>query len=212
MDSKTRILHAAISVFAEKGPHGARMEDIGAAAEINKAMVYYYYSSKENLFQEAVNLVISRIYSEIVTGMKETAAETRDPVLMLERFVRLHFAAYSKSREWSTLLMDVLKNRPEYLRTAFLNAFNKENIQMNSMIEEAFRRGVEQGLFRDIDFKQVFISIIGMNVIYFWAYPIAEIILNLEIGDEKDLLEAREDCIVDLLLRGLLKNREPSSG
>ena len=77
--------------------------------------------------------------------------------------------------------MDVLNNRPEYLREAFMTAFETENIREHELIEQSFRWGVEQGIFRDIDFRQIFISIIGMNIIYFLARPIAEFILDRRI-------------------------------
>jgi TetR/AcrR family transcriptional regulator len=210
LESKIRILNAAIRIFAKKGFHGARMEDIGAKAKINKAMVYYYYSNKKNLFQEALNMIVRRIYSEIILGMRDTDTQAEHPVRILEKFVRLHFSAFSKSKEWSKLFVEVLNNHPEYLRTAFLNAFETEKIREHEVIEQTYQRGVAQGIFRDIDFKQVFISIIGMNIIYFLAQPIAEVVLELDIQNEKAFIKTREDSIIDLLLHGVLKE-DPSA-
>ena len=50
--SKEIILQAAREVFIEKGFDGARMQEIANKAGINKALLHYYYSSKENLFEE----------------------------------------------------------------------------------------------------------------------------------------------------------------
>ncbi|BBO86054.1 TetR/AcrR family transcriptional regulator [Desulfosarcina ovata] len=212
MESKTRILNAAVHIFAKKGFHGARMEDIGTKAKINKAMVYYYYSNKENLFQEALNMIVRRIYSEIISGIRDSDTQKEDPTQILVKFVRLHFSAFSKSKEWSKLFMEVLNNHPEYLRAAFLNAFETEKISEHELIEQTYQKGVAQGIFRNIDFKQVFISILGMNVVYFLAHPIAEFILDLSIQDEKAFLKTREDSIVDLLLHGILKENQSTDG
>ena len=205
MDSRTRILNAAVRVFAEKGLHGARMDDIGAKAGINKAMVYYYYSDKENLFQSVLNMIIGQIYADIIQGMADVDVHKGDPVHILEQFVRLHFTAFSRNKEWSRLFLDVLSNRPESLRKAFLYAFETENVREQKLVFQAFERGIREGIFRDIDFMQLFISIIGMNIIYFLARPIAEFILDVNIRDEQAFLKEREESIVDLLLRGVLK-------
>ncbi len=186
------------------------MEDIGEEAKINKAMIYYYYSNKENLFQQAINMIINRIYSEIIESMREGTERTDDPVQVLVGFVRVHFSAFSRSREWTQLLLEALSNKPEYVRLAFLNAFESENIKENEVVEQAFRKGGEQGIFRDIDFSQVFISIIGMNIVFFLARPIAELLLDRELEDKKSFLINRENSIVDLLLRGVLTRGGPA--
>src|SRR3954463_7666646 len=46
-----KILEAAKQVFFDKGMHGARMQDIADKAGINKAMLHYYFRSKEKLFE-----------------------------------------------------------------------------------------------------------------------------------------------------------------
>lgn len=48
--TKARILKAAVTVFARDGYAGGRIEQISKEAESNDRMIYYYFSSKENLF------------------------------------------------------------------------------------------------------------------------------------------------------------------
>ena len=58
---KARIFSAAISVFAEYGLPGARMEQIATEAQTTKRMVVYYFKSKEQLYQEVLQHVYARI-------------------------------------------------------------------------------------------------------------------------------------------------------
>ncbi|HED23724.1 MAG TPA: TetR/AcrR family transcriptional regulator, partial [Firmicutes bacterium] len=53
-NAKQRILNAAEEVFAEKGFDGARVDDISNRAGVNKALLYYYFSGKQDLFEELV--------------------------------------------------------------------------------------------------------------------------------------------------------------
>ena len=50
--TEQQILDAAKTVFQAKGMDGARMQEIADAAGINKAMLHYYYRSKEMLFKQ----------------------------------------------------------------------------------------------------------------------------------------------------------------
>ena len=51
-ESRQRILDAARAEFAEKGFDGARVDGIAKRAEVNKALIYYYFKSKDELLQE----------------------------------------------------------------------------------------------------------------------------------------------------------------
>lgn len=55
-DSKQRILDAALDVFFEVGFEGARVSDIARRARVNQALIYYYFSSKEELLTELINI------------------------------------------------------------------------------------------------------------------------------------------------------------
>ena len=50
--SRKRILDAARAEFSEKGFDGARVDSIAQRAEVNKALIYYYFKSKDELLQE----------------------------------------------------------------------------------------------------------------------------------------------------------------
>jgi TetR/AcrR family transcriptional regulator len=63
--TKQKILNAALKEFATLGYAGARMEKIARRAEINKAMLFYYFSSKDNLYQEVLKHVLKKIFPGI---------------------------------------------------------------------------------------------------------------------------------------------------
>ena len=60
-DTRTRILAAALSEFAANGFAGARTQRIASAADVNKALLYYYFESKEKLYQVTRELCAGRI-------------------------------------------------------------------------------------------------------------------------------------------------------
>src|SRR4051812_25596661 len=60
-ESRVRILDAALAEFAAHGLAGARTERIAAAAGVNKALLYYYFESKEKLYTAALELSAGRL-------------------------------------------------------------------------------------------------------------------------------------------------------
>jgi TetR/AcrR family transcriptional regulator len=60
-ETRSRILDAALTEFAASGLAGARTESIAAAAGVNKALLYYYFESKEKLYAAALEMVSARV-------------------------------------------------------------------------------------------------------------------------------------------------------
>ena len=54
-DTRQQILDTAKKEFAQHGLEGARVDIIAAHAKINKAMIYYHFQSKENLYQAVID-------------------------------------------------------------------------------------------------------------------------------------------------------------
>ena len=50
IDTRTRILEAAVQVFAQKGYHETRVDDIVAESKTSKGSVYFYFPSKQDIF------------------------------------------------------------------------------------------------------------------------------------------------------------------
>lgn len=71
--SRKKILETAIKVFAQKGYDGARMDEIASEAQVNKALIYYYFESKAQIleesftnFQQEVSGLLKRFLTEEV--------------------------------------------------------------------------------------------------------------------------------------------------
>src|SRR5262249_12498322 len=70
-----RIVAAAEEIFAEQGLAGARMDEIARAAKVNKALLYYYFRSKEELHR----FVLEALFSQLRAGVEERDAANLSP-------------------------------------------------------------------------------------------------------------------------------------
>ena len=58
--TEQKIFEAAHEVFTQKGMDGAKMQEIADRAGINKALLHYYYRTKEKLYEAVVRVIISK--------------------------------------------------------------------------------------------------------------------------------------------------------
>ena len=111
INSKQKILDSAEEVFSEKGFDGARVDEIAKRARVNKALLYYYFESKEKLLQELVNINIDeaiRIKEEAVKKAKSFDNIVSGDVMdILPEFLK------AKSKFLKILFMKALKEGDE---------------------------------------------------------------------------------------------------
>lgn len=111
-DPRTRILDAAERAFAEGGLAGARVASIADDAGVNKAMLYYYFDSKEALQAAVVNRVMDQI-TEMVQGV---VADENGPVdQALEAFFRGYARVLDAHPHFPRLMLRGLLDGPDQL-------------------------------------------------------------------------------------------------
>ncbi|MCB0293033.1 MAG: helix-turn-helix transcriptional regulator, partial [Calditrichaeota bacterium] len=64
-ETERKIVEAASTVFLEKGKTGARMQAIADRAGINKALLHYYFRSKDRLYQEVFERQVETFVGEM---------------------------------------------------------------------------------------------------------------------------------------------------
>ncbi|NLD63084.1 MAG: helix-turn-helix transcriptional regulator, partial [Bacteroidales bacterium] len=64
--TRDRIFRAATQVFEEKGYSGARMQEIADRAGINKALLHYYFRSKDQLFMAVFQVLLKKMFEKII--------------------------------------------------------------------------------------------------------------------------------------------------
>ena len=218
MTSKERILDAAISVFARKGRHGARMEEIASLAHINKAMIYYFYHSKDNLYLEVLKFVHFETVMSI-SGIIEKAIESgQGHEYVLKGFISAMISFYSENTYYTRILIEAMASGTEEISLAISEYKDSFAHKASSgKFKEFLEEGKAENIIRDIDTDHLIISIIGMAMVYFFSRSITES-FEIEVTDEKHFLEQRKSSIIDLVLSSIIikdnknlkfKNRNP---
>ena len=203
MDNKTKILEAAISVFAESGKEGARVETIAARSGLNKAMIYYYFTNKDKLFEEAISRIIIGVYQELEAVSSHQVTDDDDPVELMSSLVRNLFYTFAKRDDYSSLINSTLaKHSDTILRVLARECLNEESTLVN-LASDILNLGVKKGIFRSVDHSHLEINIIGMTLIFYIAKPIAQVFLHEEM-DDAEFLEKRIESTLDLLLHGIM--------
>lgn len=108
---KEKILSAALKEFAAHGYGGARMDTISKEAGVNKAMLFYYFVSKENLYQT----VIDSALKEYLKGVRSMMGPDLSPQKLMEELPKLIITFFSKKKDIIQLIGFELIQNPDNL-------------------------------------------------------------------------------------------------
>jgi AcrR family transcriptional regulator len=145
VERRQQILHVARDVFARRGYHAAKIDDIVAAAGIARGTFYLYFEDKRAIFEEIVDRTIARLGMSIVRvdphdGARTVADQVREQI---RRIVRILLEDRATTK---ILLSDALGVDPTFDRK--LLSFYDE---MSSLLEGSLRDGQALGIVREGD-------------------------------------------------------------
>lgn len=99
--TRQRLLDAAETVFADKGYHGAAVDDIARVSDSSKGGFYFHFPNKEAIFLALVDSLTPRLEAAIERAISAEA----DPVAQLDAALRTVFETFSSHRRLSKILL-----------------------------------------------------------------------------------------------------------
>ncbi|WP_326834350.1 TetR/AcrR family transcriptional regulator [Amycolatopsis rhabdoformis] len=141
--TKAEILDVAALEFAEKGYDGARVEEIAAKTRTTKRMIYYYFTSKDQLFVT----VLERAYTVIRQLEQGLDVDHLDPVDAVRQLAELTFDHHDSHPGFVRLVSIENIHRAEHIaRSTTLSTLANPALDVLTRI---LRRGRAAGVFRD---------------------------------------------------------------
>jgi TetR/AcrR family transcriptional regulator len=207
-ETKEGILKAAIQEFIRFGYYGARMQHIADAAGANKAMIYYYFSCKEQIYDEVIKTVIIKIISEL-NAIKEEPADVRKMILAI---IEVYNGVFQKYPDYIRLLQyEIAKGGENLVRMGLFKMPDLPFRPKVGRIYNYFEKKMKEGRIRKTSIFQLIISIMSLIVLPFMAEPLY-VAFSRDIPARRrtsfsKVLHARKPFIVDLIIEGILKRK-----
>jgi AcrR family transcriptional regulator len=196
--TEQKIIEAATTVFSEKGKDGARMQEIADMAGTNKALLHYYFRSKNKLFR----IVFIYQFKRLITSIFSAIDDDDNFYNFIHTFVT-RYIQYIKNRKslLRFIIWEIGKEDPEmfsHVRSAFL----EQGYADNPIIQKT-KSAIESGQIKDIDPVHFTVSLLGMCVFPFITYPfIGKVIPGADINNPQ-FVDKRADEIVSMIWNGI---------
>lgn len=196
---KSHILDAATEVFARKGFEGASIRELASAANINIAMINYYFGSKEKLFNDVIQYHSEYMYASLQDLTARTDITYLEKVFCL---IGLQVEKLMKNRDFHKLIHhEIMLNQRNEVSESIRQIITKNSEISKSIILD----GIKCGEFRQVDVELTLSALYGTVNQLVLSKTICKIILNNDDDDNDIFTTELKDRVVSYL-RDLMKH------
>jgi len=196
--TEEKIFEAATEVFTERGMDGARMQDIADHAGINKALLHYYYRTKDHLF--------NAVFEKIAGQMFKKFAPVFDEKLSLEEKIRFFFKEHitflQKNPRLPGFLLNEINRNPGRIKKLI------QQIDVNKLwltLEAQHKDELKKYNITRETMPQLMSSIAAISVFPFAARGILEGIFEKMNINFNDYMEERKEYAADFVIKAIKK-------
>ncbi len=194
-NTEQKILEAAKKVFTLKGMGGARMQEIADEAGINKALLHYYYRSKDKLFEAVFMDAFFTMIPDVVDLLKAEIPLFEKIELFAEKYIDI----FIENPFIPGFVMNELSQNPQRI----VNLISQTGIQPQFFIDQ-INDEIQKGTIKPIQPQHLIVNLLSMCIFPFIATPILKTIIFGQ-DDQKfiDFIEQRKKEVPEFIINSI---------
>jgi AcrR family transcriptional regulator len=195
--TEQKILESAKQVFMEKGIDGARMQDIADKAGINKALLHYYFRSKEKLF-EMIFMEEARKFLPKVTSIMVSELSLFEKV---EKFVGEYIDTLLQNPLLPIFILNEINRNP---KDAIKKIFGNQRPPIDK-VDELITKLVKKGEIKPIKGYELMVNMVSLCIFPFLARPMVQWVTKTTDEEFVKIMEMRKKTVVKFVLDSIKK-------
>jgi len=190
------ILQTAREIFIQKGLAGARMQDIADRAGFNKALVHYYFTSKEKLFE----LVFEQEFAQFFSNLATIISAELPLFEKIESIVSLDIERMTQFPGLPNFVLNEMSRNPDVI-------FKKlKKIPIEKVLggfQKQINSEVKKGTIKKISADQLFINIQSLCIFPFIARPMIRGLMQLDEKAYLAMIEKRKTEVARFIINAI---------
>ena len=194
--TEVKIFEAAVDVFEEKGLTGARMQEIADKAGINKALLHYYFRTKEKLFDAVFAHMAGFLFNKLFACLDQNLPWGKKVTL----FYKEHMSFLQSHPRLPAFILNEINQHPERIS----RFFTSERITLlRRNLFDQLEQDMKQGRMMRMDKMQLLINLIALSVFPFAARGLLEKLLEQENITFDEFIEKRKKELPKLVINAV---------
>ncbi|MCW5924627.1 MAG: TetR/AcrR family transcriptional regulator [Saprospiraceae bacterium] len=193
--TEQKIFDAAHEVFTQKGMDGATMQEIADHAGINKALLHYYYRTKEKLYESVARAIIGRA----IPAIRQIIESELPLEEKIRRFIDAYISIISRNPFIPLFIISEVNKHPE----RFINSILPSDLPKPQFFFNQVEAEIAAGRIRPVRPQHLIVNVISMCVFPFVGKPMMRMLLGMSSGEMRVFLEERKEEVTQFVMAAL---------
>ncbi|MBP7731635.1 MAG: TetR/AcrR family transcriptional regulator [Bacteroidales bacterium] len=186
---RKKIVITSRHIFGRFGFHKTTMEEIARALKIGKSSIYYYFNSKEEIFEAVVRYEANMLRNELTKAIKSVDS----PIVKMEKYINVRMKTFEKLSNYYNAIFDKNLDHFEFIE----KIRSKYDLEELAILRLIIYDGKKKNVFKvdesEYTAMAVQTALKGLEVPLFWEKREVDI-------------EHRVNALMNILFHGILRN------
>lgn len=194
-NTEQRIFDAAREVFVQKGMDGAKMQEIADRAGINKALLHYYYRSKEKLYEAVARAVLHRA----IPVMRELIESDLPLEQKIIGFTDKYIDLVGRNPFVPLFIISEMNKHPD----RFIDNLLPKALPHPQVFFQQVESAAAEGRIRPVSPRHLLVHIVSMCIFPFIAKPMLRLVMDMSPAEMNTFLAERKTQIQEFIFAAL---------
>jgi AcrR family transcriptional regulator len=195
--TQERILQAARNIFFQKGLSGARMQDIADEAGINKALLHYYFKSKDKLYELIFEEALKNFFPAIIHIVESDSSLS----VKIEKFCTAYISMLQENYYLPLFVINEVNGQTDYFKEKYWQ--NKD--QFFKKFSKQIETENKKGSIKAIKPEQLLVNMISMCIFPFLSKPILMMSTGMTDKQFTLFIEERKTAVPQFIIQSIKK-------
>jgi TetR/AcrR family transcriptional regulator len=206
-ESRAAILRAAIQEFSQEGVAGARTDAIARSAQVNKALLYYYFKDKDALYGAVLDHVFSGL-RKVIEQQLDRDLPPREKILA---YAGAHYDYVASNPLFPRVVQANMMWAGSKVRTQFQRVAQMYLVPIFTRIGELLEVGIAAGEFRPVDPFHFIATMAATIVSYFTQAPMMSLAKGIDALSPENVA-AHRAAVLDFIAAALFSQKSARKG
>lgn len=192
MSRQDEIMEAALSEFIREGVSGARTQAIADQIGVTKAMIHYYFDTKQNLFRQAFR----QAAQTLMDGALQVLEQEQPLFPKIEALIDALLDRCSEHPRLAGFVLNELNQHQEVTLPIFTEICSYDASLFERQLEEA----ASEYRVAPVKSSQVIANAVSLCIFPYAGGPFLAAVLNRDESAYQQMLQQRREVIKDTII------------